>query len=583
MKWLGTSVKRKIWYFVLITILLLLFQGVFSMVLVRWVERENRTLIVHMDRAQETEEILTSHHEWLSGMLMYLYTGEDFSGSLDYQNCALGKWLQSDYVAHSEDAELNRLVEQILAPHKKIHETAAALVSQFESGTMDRNEANALFLDTIKPDSLTTIDYLKQVVVYERKLARDCEEKLMRLKTTTNIVHFSLLVTAAIAGVLTGVILIRQIIPPIKEVTEAARALAMGDTDIDIKIKSRDEIGQLEEAFAEIVHATEQQVALTEAVASGDLTRSIEARSEQDKMVIALGTMVSHLKDMFEDVNTTAGQVNVTAQQLSASAQNLATGSIQQAAALEALNMRTAEIQSQSQSSAELARHVKDATEEIGEHMTQSMDNMNELTGAMSSIEDRSQAIESVIKVIDDIAFQTNILALNAAVEAARAGKEGKGFAVVADEVRMLAAKSAEAASKTAELIQNSIEGVKNGIELAAKTAESLSSVSMLTQENAGDLDKLNAMSQQTTAAITEINVGMGQISGVVQANSTTAEESAASAEEMSAQSNRLNGIVNRFIVGQRADGNSPSAKQQENAGLPVRPARRGISDDTCR
>ena len=162
---------------------------------------------------------------------------------------------------------------------------------------------------------------------------------------------------------------------------------------------------------------------------------------------------------------------------------------------------------------------------------------MNNLTDAMTNINNASNQISNIIKTIEDIAFQTNILSLNAAIEAARAGEAGKGFAVVADEVRNLAAKSADAVSDTTHLIDTSLETVSSGTDIAAQTADALKILDEYTTQLKSIIISITESGTEQADMVSKITNDIGRISEVVQSNSSTAEESAAAAEELSGQS----------------------------------------------
>ena len=359
------------------------------------------------------------------------------------------------------------------------------------------------------------------------------------------------LILSVVVAMLFGLVIIwyskKTIGKPLTEITEVSARLTDGDIDIDIDMGRRDEIGVLAGQFQSMTAALRAQQAVLTDIAGGDYTGSIRPRSDKDAVNKAIAAILDNNNRMIAEIRQTSIQVAAGSTQIADGAQILASGSTEQAASISRLSGSISTIRKQAERNAELADQTMEKVGEEGRLMDEALDSMHRMNAAMAAINESSENIARVINTIDNIAFQTNILALNAAVEAARAGQHGKGFAVVADEVRNLATKSAEAAKKTAGLIQHSVETVTTGTEIASKASESLARVCVIAADNAESLKLMTAASQRQNAAISEVNAGIEQISQVVQANSATAEESAASAEEMSAQSGTLNQIVSRF------------------------------------
>ena len=284
-----------------------------------------------------------------------------------------------------------------------------------------------------------------------------------------------------------------------------------------------------------------------EVIAGGDLTVSLPLLSDTDTMGISLKTMLGNLNNMFEEINSATTQVSEGSKQIADGAQTLAQGSTEQASAIQELASSLGALSKKTSDNAGMAKEAASLSDEIKQSAEKGSSQMGSMMQAVTDINEASGSIEKVIKVIDDIAFQTNILALNAAVEAARAGQHGKGFAVVAEEVRNLAAKSAEAAKDTSGLIENSIEKANLGLAIATETSESLKQIVAGINRNAEIIVKIEESSKEQANEIMMINAGIDQVAQVVQQNSATAEESAAASEEMSGQSSLLQQLISQF------------------------------------
>jgi methyl-accepting chemotaxis protein len=340
---------------------------------------------------------------------------------------------------------------------------------------------------------------------------------------------------------------IANLVKPIRALSGIAQQLAIGNTSIEISRTRKDEIGQLQESMGELAQAMQGQAEIIAQIATGDLRMQAQARSDLDVVGSSLITVLDSYNKLFGQIKTAAREVANGSAQVAQASQDLAVGSTLQASTISELNVTIGEVHTVADQNTETAKLALSEVSETDKLMQVCIQEMDLMLGAMHDIDSKSQSISKVIKVIDDIAFQTNILALNAAVEAARAGQHGKGFAVVADEVRTLAAKSASAAKETAVLIESSSGSVSTGNGIVDKVNESLHAVSEISSRNSLSIEKLHDASLQQSKSIQEINTAISQLSNVVQSNSATAEETAASSEQMSAQAGLLSEAVNRF------------------------------------
>ena len=398
-----------------------------------------------------------------------------------------------------------------------------------------------------------------------------------RLGTTLLIVILAVILVAVVVSVFLARYISNLICRPLLPLTAVMkRAGALGDlalepSDQDV-IEScsrrKDELGELITSAASFIrrtHATSEEL---KRIAGGDLSVQTNLLSEKDITGHAIQTLLTNLNQMFGEIRGSANQVSTGSKQIADGAQTLAQGSTEQASAVEQLSASMSQIAVQTSENAGIAREAADLSGHIKENAEKGRKQMEQMMRAVQEINEASGEIRKVIKVIDDIAFQTNILALNAAVEAACAGQHGKGFAVVAEEVRNLAGKSADAAKNSGSLIENSVAKANLGIQIATETSASLNDIVDGILRSAEIVAKIAQSSDQQAAAISQVNTGIDQVAQVVQLNSATAEESAAASEEMSSQSSLLEQLTSRFKL-LNMDGYTPSLASTGNIDLP--------------
>ena len=367
-------------------------------------------------------------------------------------------------------------------------------------------------------------------------------------------------VLALVAAILLGNRISDMIAQPIEVFAAFAKILAVGDVDVGkvttekdrLLAKRKDEIGTLASSFDNVIESTTLMAQQTSRVASGDLTVAVTVRSQEDVLGRSLQQLVEKMHDMVAEIAASANQVDAGAKQVADSSVALSQGATEQASSVEELTASLEEVTAHTTQNAENARRTDELARGIQKDAQTSSDQMKQMLKAMVEINGASDNIGKIIKVIEDIAFQTNILALNAAVEAARAGEHGKGFAVVAEEVRNLAGQSAKAANETSQLIESSMQKVDDGTKIADDTAESLYKIVSGIGQASELIDAIATATNEQAAAIEQINQGVMQISDVVQNTAAAAEESAAASEELSGQADSLKLGVSAFTLQQK-------------------------------
>ncbi len=388
-------------------------------------------------------------------------------------------------------------------------------------------------------------DWVISTVIYEE----DFTEGLDRIR----MIAIAITIASILIGGIVAYFVSVSIANPLIKMVDFIKKLGSGIFDLKFEVKNQDEVGVISETINSL--AGDLHLAITSindvmgSVEQGDLTKSVQVnlQGDLDRLKRRINRSIEMLNIMISGIVQSGEIVQLKTDELHKSAKSLASGTSEQASSLEEITSVMNETEQLAKNIANHASEAQRLTDLNRREVEAGNLQMKAMLQSMEEINSKSSDVSKVITAIEEIAFQTNLLALNAAVEAARAGKYGKGFAVVAEEVRNLASRSSAAARNSTELIELSINEVKQGVENADKTAAVLRKIEEGMKNLEAIVHDISAASDQQSTRTKEIHSGLEQVNNVVQKNSAISDHASESTKELQSQVNTLRELTGKF------------------------------------
>lgn len=545
---LHQSIKKSVWIRIILATLSILVCCIAVNISAFHVRSTQAAMAQSDTLLEQAQSAKSAHYKWCTLLSNSLYTGVEFTGSLDDKTCDLGQWIYSD--TGTDDTTIQSFREELRPLHKEIHESASYVLELLKT---DPAAAQSYYHQTVQGNVNTLVGILDEMISYCEELSANSQLAMDSAVNTLRVV--SLVCSALSLLCLFSLIqfIIRQVVRPILHITDRASVMKDGRLKLDLDYHSDNELGTLAhnlKASMDLIYGYVQDLSRVMArLSEGDFSVHTQSAFIGDFHLIeeSIETVTEKTSAALKEISAATEQVRSKTEQVAAMAHTIATGSTEQAASTGRLLETMREMQDCSLQNAKTATETRESALQAKQHLSASYGHVKDMVAAMSMIASDSKEIEAILSTIEDIAFQTNILALNAAVEAARAGEFGKGFAVVADEVRSLATRSDEAAKQTKALIEKSMRSTERGRQIVSEVSESLQETMGLTERSVSEMGKIADAVNSEVDVIAQVTQEIDQISTVIQNNSATSEESAAVGSELFAQVSQLEAQTQKF------------------------------------
>ncbi len=458
------------------------------------------------------------------------------------------------------------------------------LLAMLEQGVAEANQvvgaiANADFAQRMNGHYAGDLEVLKQGVNASAGSVSFMMGELEKVMNALNVGKFDVRMDQKVPPAFRNLVetALNSMSHVIDDINSVMGKMAAGDFEARVSADSLGDMLTMKQSVNRMVdtldHLSNELVMMAQAQMQGDLTVvSTGTYSGRFKTLQeARASSTNRIKDIINQAVQASNIVDEAANQVSQGASDLSSRVQEQAAALEQTSATMHEMSTAVQANTSNARKVADLAHQVQNQSGTGVEVMQQTIDAMQSIRESSHKISDIVTIIDGIAFQTNLLALNAAVEAARAGEHGRGFAVVASEVRALAGKSADAAKDIKGLIEDSVNRIQAGTQLADKSGEMLNGISSSIEQVATMIEQIATASNEQTTGISQVHLAIADIDRVTQENAALVEETTAAAESLSSEANGLRDNMSFFKTGQQASQASRAALSR----LSARPSAR--------
>ena len=468
-------------------------------------------------------------------------------------------------------AEEARELDTFLDDHEAWIADIEAMAAVYVSGDWDGGNELMLTVDASAEEMNGLLESMEAKSAVAAVAAMEDADSAQSSATTMTIAIA--LIAAAVAMGL-GFWISQGISKGIGAMLKAAEGVAEGDLDQNVVVKSKDEIGDMANAFNKMITNLRQLVTQIKgnaegvSEASGQLSSASEQAGQATQGIASTSQQVAKgAEEQSQSIQGTSGSMEQLAKaidQIAQGAQEQARGIQQASGVVNQVSAASEQVATNSQAAAEGSRNAADAAQGGADTVNKTIDGMQKIMGAMGLASEkvtdlgaRSNEIGKIVATIDDIAAQTNLLALNAAIEAARAGEQGRGFAVVADEVRKLAERSSMATKEIADLITGIQSGVgeavaamedgnvqvQEGNQFAGEAGEALKSILEAAKETSTQIEQISAAAEELQASSSELVKAIDGVSSVVEESTAATEQMAANSTEVTKSLESVAGI----------------------------------------